>query len=85
MQRQFGVTPASVHQMILTLERSGFIRRQAGVPRSTEVPFLPRTSPSCKSRQNLCDEAVGGPLAVTQWRIKRMGVSGTYCCLFTIA
>nr|WP_245310832.1 helix-turn-helix domain-containing protein [Bradyrhizobium valentinum] len=59
MQRQFGVTPASVHQMILTLERSGFIRRQAGVPRSTEVPFLPRTSPSCKSRQNLCDEVLG--------------------------
>jgi len=37
MQRHFGVTPPSVHQMILTLERAGFIRRQAGVPRSIEV------------------------------------------------
>ena len=25
MQRHFGVTPPSVHQMILTLERAGFI------------------------------------------------------------
>ena len=32
MQRHFGVTPPSVHQMILTLERAGFIRRQPGVP-----------------------------------------------------
>jgi DNA-binding MarR family transcriptional regulator len=41
MQRHFGVTPPSVHQMILTLERSGFIRRQVGVPRSIEV-LVPR-------------------------------------------
>jgi DNA-binding MarR family transcriptional regulator len=31
MQRYFGVTPPSVHQMILTLERAGLIRRQLGV------------------------------------------------------
>lgn len=37
MQRYFGVTPPSVHQMILTLERAGLIRRQPGVPRSIEV------------------------------------------------
>jgi len=37
MQRHFGVTPPSVHQMVLTLERGGFIRRQPGVPRSIEV------------------------------------------------
>lgn len=37
MQRHFGVTPPSVHQMILTLERAGLIRRQPGVPRSVEV------------------------------------------------
>jgi DNA-binding MarR family transcriptional regulator len=41
MQRHFGITPPSVHQMILTLERSGFIRRQAGVPRSIEVLVPP--------------------------------------------
>jgi DNA-binding MarR family transcriptional regulator len=37
IQRHFGVTPPSVHQMILTLERAGFIRRQPGVARSIEV------------------------------------------------
>src|SRR5260221_9988801 len=37
MQRHFGVTPPSVYQMVLTLERAGFIRRQPGVPRSIEV------------------------------------------------
>ncbi len=37
MQRHFGVTPPSVHQMVLTLERGGFIRRQPDVPRSIEV------------------------------------------------
>ena len=37
MQRYFGVTPPSVHQMILTLQRAGLIRRQPGAPRSIEV------------------------------------------------
>ena len=32
MQRYFGVTPPSVHQMVLTLERAGLIRRRPGVP-----------------------------------------------------
>src|SRR3954452_18401208 len=33
LQRHFRVTPASVHQMILTLERHGFIERTPGAPR----------------------------------------------------
>jgi DNA-binding MarR family transcriptional regulator len=37
MQRHFGVTPPSVRQMVLTLERAGLIRRQPGVPRSIEL------------------------------------------------
>jgi SOS-response transcriptional repressor LexA len=45
MQRHFGVTPPSVHQMILTLERAGFIRRQPGVPRSIEVLVPPEDLP----------------------------------------
>jgi SOS-response transcriptional repressor LexA len=45
MQQHFGVTPPSVHQMILTLERSGFIRRQPGVPRSIEVLVPPEQLP----------------------------------------
>src|SRR5690349_5932657 len=31
LQRHFGVSPPSVHQMELTLERAGLIRRQPGV------------------------------------------------------
>lgn len=36
-QRYFGVTPPSVHNMILTLERRGLIKRTAGRARSIEV------------------------------------------------
>jgi len=36
-QRHFRVSPPSVHQMIVTLERNGMIRRQPGVPRSIEL------------------------------------------------
>jgi DNA-binding MarR family transcriptional regulator len=45
MQRHFGVTPPSVHQMILTLERAGFIRRQPRIPRSIEVLVPPEKLP----------------------------------------
>jgi DNA-binding MarR family transcriptional regulator len=45
IQRHFGVTPPSVHQMILTLERAGFIRRQPGVARSIEVLVPPEDLP----------------------------------------
>lgn len=36
-QRYFAVTPPSVHNMILTLERHGLIRRTPGRSRSVEV------------------------------------------------
>ena len=36
MQRHFCVSPPSVHQMVVTLERAGLIRRQPGVARSIE-------------------------------------------------
>ena len=45
IQRRFGVTPPSVHQMILALERAGLIRRQPGVPRSIEVLVSPTYLP----------------------------------------
>ena len=45
MQRYFGVTPPSVHQMVLTLERAGLIRRRPGVPRSIEVLVPPEDLP----------------------------------------
>ena len=37
MQRHFQVSPPSVHQMVVTLERRGLIRRQPGVARSIEI------------------------------------------------
>src|ERR1700754_4445157 len=37
IQEYFRVSPPSVHQMVLTLERAGLIRRQPWTPRSIEV------------------------------------------------
>ena len=37
MQNYFKVSPPSVHQMVLTLERRGFIERIPGQPRSIRV------------------------------------------------
>ena len=45
MQRHFQVSPPSVHQMVLTLERARFIRRQPRVPRSIEVLIDPKHLP----------------------------------------
>jgi repressor LexA len=45
MQRYFQVSPPSVHQMVLTLEREGFIRRQPGVARSIEMLIDPECLP----------------------------------------
>ncbi len=45
MQQYFRVSPPSVHQMVLTLERAGFIRRQPGVARSIEMLVDPNTLP----------------------------------------
>jgi repressor LexA len=41
IQRYFKVTPPSVHNMIVTLEKRGLIARKPGRPRSIEV-LLPR-------------------------------------------
>ena len=45
MQQYFRVSPPSVHQMVLTLERAGFIRRQPGTPRTIEVLVDPEHLP----------------------------------------
>ena len=37
MQEYFRVSPPSVHQMVLTLERAGFLRRQPRTARSIEL------------------------------------------------
>ena len=45
IQRRFGVTVPSVHQMVLALERAGLIRRQPGTPRRIEVLVPPENLP----------------------------------------
>ena len=45
MQRHFQVSPPSAHQMVLTLERAGPIRRTAGVARSIEILVEPEDLP----------------------------------------
>jgi DNA-binding MarR family transcriptional regulator len=49
MQRFFRVTPPTVHQMLMTLQRAGLISRQPGVARCVKVlidtDYLPRLNP----------------------------------------
>jgi DNA-binding MarR family transcriptional regulator len=52
LQRHFRVTPPSVHQMILTLERTGLIRRRPGVARSIELRIAPDALPPLQPSPN---------------------------------
>src|SRR3954466_6222867 len=45
MQHYFRVSPPSVHQMVLTLEREGFIKRQPRIARSIELLVDPGQLP----------------------------------------
>ena len=48
MQRFFQITPPSVHSMVLTLERRGFIRRVPGQARSITLIVSPESLPPLK-------------------------------------
>ena len=48
MQRFFAVTPPSVHQMVLTLERHGWITRKPGIARSIQILIDPQILPKLK-------------------------------------
>jgi len=45
LQRYFCVTPPSVHQMVLALERAGLIHRQPRVARSIKILVHPEALP----------------------------------------
>jgi len=45
MQRHFRVTPPSVHQMVLNLEKAGLIERTPGAARSIRVVVPPKELP----------------------------------------
>jgi SOS-response transcriptional repressor LexA len=51
MQRRFRVSPPSVHQKVLTVERAGLIRRKPGLARSIEVLVEAERLPVLRSRQ----------------------------------
>jgi len=48
MQQYFRVSPPSVHQMVLTLERAGFIRRKPRIARSIEMLVDPEHLPDLR-------------------------------------
>jgi Mn-dependent DtxR family transcriptional regulator len=45
MQAYFAVTPPTVHQMVLQLDKRGLIRRQPGQSRSIEILLPPSSIP----------------------------------------
>lgn len=45
MREYFRVSPPSVHQMVLSLERAGLIKRQPNTPRSIELLIDPKNLP----------------------------------------
>jgi len=51
MQEYFRVSPPSVHQMVLSLERAGLIKRLPRTPRTIEVLVDPKDLPELSDRQ----------------------------------
>ncbi len=51
LQRHFGVTPPSVHQMVVTLERKGLITRVAGGARSIKLQIPSSALPPLERRE----------------------------------
>ena len=45
MRRHFQVTAPSVHQMVMTLEKAGLIKRQPGAARSIQLLVPPEALP----------------------------------------
>jgi len=45
LQRYFGVTPPTVHRMVVALTERGLIRRRPGQPRSIEILISPDQLP----------------------------------------
>jgi len=45
MRRHFQVTAPSVHQMVITLEKAGLIKRQPGAARSIQLLVAPEALP----------------------------------------
>ncbi len=61
MQRFFQVTPPTVHQMLLTLEKAGLISRQPGAARSIAVQVDRADLPALNPSKPLCRGTSGTP------------------------
>ena len=53
MQRYFGVSPPSVHQMVLNLERARLIKRQPRTARSIKLLIQPDDLPTLRQAQTV--------------------------------
>lgn len=51
LQHFFGTTPPTIHQMILALEKKGFITRTPGQARSIQILIDPDDLPRLKRRK----------------------------------
>jgi SOS-response transcriptional repressor LexA len=78
LKRFFRVTPPSVHQMVLSLERSGLIRRQPGIARSITVLVDPEALPPlCASHEiNSSNALCRGTSKQRAYRVPPMGSKG---------
>jgi SOS-response transcriptional repressor LexA len=79
LQRHFRVSPPSVHQMVLTLERAGLIRRTVGGPRSIEILWtLKRCQSYAPPKNNPSNPLCSGTseIAFIEKFIRPMDLSG---------
>lgn len=81
LQRHFGVTPPSVHQMIVTLERKGLITRVAGAARSITLRISSATLPPLARREQSAPDRQRSQLGAIRSRhvadrAKRKSASG---------
>jgi hypothetical protein len=70
MQRHFGVTPPSIHQMVLTLEKRGLIARTPGQARSIRLLLPPEQLPGEKPMKAMGRSKPESILG--HWRITQM-------------
>ena len=71
LQAYFGVTPPTVHQMILTLERRGLITRVPGAPRSIRLRVAATMLPQLEKRPTRGEQAAPGTVSALRRRVKR--------------
>ena len=73
LQAYFGVTPPTVHQMILTLERRGLITRVPGAPRSIRLRVAATMLPQLEKRPTRGEQPAPGAVSVPRRRRAKRG------------